>query len=147
MLLAPATPGPGLLHLSGLTDSQVSSHVVRKGSSTSFPLCVVSMELAAQLEARSAVLELSWVPRGVNGEADRLAEGDYAGFDLNQRVGTDLAALPFAVLPALMDAGLRWHQAAAARASAGSGPSLPAGPSGASAGRPRRQPFKEREPW
>ena len=57
-------PGGGTMHLSGLNDSQVSSHVARKGSSTTFPLCVVAMELPAQLEHLVASLDLLWNPPG-----------------------------------------------------------------------------------
>ena len=36
--------------ITGHTDSMVSTHAVVRGMSTSFPLCVVAMELAAQFE-------------------------------------------------------------------------------------------------
>ena len=36
------------------------------------PLCIVLMELAVQLEARSCELDLSWTPRDQNVEADEL---------------------------------------------------------------------------
>ena len=38
------------------------------------------MGLAAQLEHRGCELSLEWVPREVNREADRLADGDTSGF-------------------------------------------------------------------
>ena len=105
------------------------------------------MELAAQLESRSADLELFWVPRDVNKEADRLAEGDYASFDTSLRVGGDATSLPFLVLPALMSAGLTWHGEAAARASAAPGAARPSRGAGPRPPWPRGQAFKEREPW
>ena len=40
--------------------------------STTYPLCLVQMELAAQLEARRAVLMPDWAPRDMNTEADAL---------------------------------------------------------------------------
>ena len=63
------------------------------------------MELAAQLEARQADLELEWVPREANAEADRLADGVAHGFDEAHRVGCDLGSLPWLVLPDLLAAG------------------------------------------
>ena len=83
VLLSPSKLAQGTLGtvvVTGLTDSLVSSSVPTRGMSTKFPLCVVSMELAAQLEARGAELLLGWIPREVNAEADRLAHGDTRGF-------------------------------------------------------------------
>ena len=55
------TPGAvnSLLFL-GDTDSGVSCSAVSRGLSTSYPLCLVAMELSAQLESRAALLRLSW---------------------------------------------------------------------------------------
>ena len=49
VLLAPADrSGAGVVGITGLTDSQVSAAVVARGMSTTYPLCCVAMELAAQ---------------------------------------------------------------------------------------------------
>ena len=67
-------PEDGLANVvvTGFTDSMVSTHAVVRGLSTSFPLCVVAMELAAQLERRGSKLRLQWAPRAHNQEADDL---------------------------------------------------------------------------
>ena len=53
------------------------------------------MELAALLEDRGLHLDLAWIPRGANVDADRLADGDYGDFSPDLRVGADLADVPF----------------------------------------------------
>ena len=134
------------MHPSGLTDSQVSSHVVRKGSTTSFPLCVVAMELAAQLEARSATMELLWIPRDQNSEADRLADSDFGGFSPSLRVAATLEDVRFLVLQELVDAGLEWYTEAAEKHGGGrssaSDRAAEAAPPAA-----KRPKLREREPW
>ena len=76
-----------------------------RGMSTKYPLCVVSMELAAQLEARGAELLLDWIPREVNAEADQLANGDTRGFDPALRVHAEVHQIRWLVLDRLMKAG------------------------------------------
>ena len=60
--------------------------VARKGSSNTFPLCVVAMELAAQLEKANAWVYTEWTPRDLNVEADALTNEDFEGFDPKLKV-------------------------------------------------------------
>ena len=113
MVLTPAalgTPGAaGSVSITGLTDSQVSTHVVTRGLSTSFPLCAVAMELSAQLEARECELHLDWVPRDQNAQADALADGKFQGFSPCRRVPVDFAKVRWLVLDRLMAHGQKCH--------------------------------------
>ena len=116
VLLAPAelqSPGvAGGVTVTGFTDSMVSASVVTRGLTTSFPLCAVAMELSAQLEARGAELLLEWVPREVNTEADRLADGDTRGFKDENRVVAAFGQVRWLVLDRLLEAGLAFQQEA-----------------------------------
>ena len=100
----------GTVWVTGFTDSQVSANVVRRGMTTSFPLCCVVMELAAQLEARDAELILEWAPRDLNAEADALADGRADGFDPALRAEARMEDLPWMLLPALVKAGADFHR-------------------------------------
>ena len=117
VLLAPPelnAPGvAGTVVVTGLTDSQVSAAVVSRGLTTAFPLCAVGMELSAQLEARGAELFLDWVPRGENKEADRLADGDWTGFDPSLRVHANLEQVRWLVLDDLLASGRKFYEGAA----------------------------------
>ena len=70
------------------------------------------MELAAQLEHRSAELFLEWSPRTVNQEADALADGRIDGFNPALRVPVDLSRMQWLVLDRLMAAGVSFQQKA-----------------------------------
>ena len=131
----------GVVGVTGLTDSQVSSEVVSRGLTTAFPLCCVAMELAAQLEMRSAELRLEWVPRNMNEEADRLADGDARGFSSANKRGTEFADLRWLVLDDLLRTGAEFYQASAAR--------TPARRKAATSARRRaaRARLRDREPW
>ena len=65
MVFSPATEqGSGvILALTGATDNQSNQVALRRHMTTRFPLCLVLMELASQLELRNMDLELKWRPR------------------------------------------------------------------------------------
>lgn len=79
----------GVAGLPGLTDNQAITHVRRKFGTASFPLTVVVMELACQLDAAGLELDLRWVP-----EADELFEA----FTEKNRIHVDFDNLPFIIL-------------------------------------------------
>ena len=133
----------GSVAVTGLTDSQVSAAVVARGLTTAYPLCVVAMELAAQLEERKAELFLEWIPREVNQEADRLADGRFDGFTRELRVQATLGEIKWLVMDELLSAGAAFFRSArqhgVKRRLAGQGAVLrPAG---------KRVPLRVREPW
>ena len=92
----------GMVRVTGQTDSQVSANVVARGMSSSFPLCCVAMELATRLEASRLQLDLDWVPRELNQEADDLSNGILDKFDPELRVPVDLGMVQWQMLDRLM---------------------------------------------
>ena len=106
MLFAPdAVEGQRLragVRVTSWTDSQVSVAAAFKGLSTSYPLCLVQMELAAQLESKRAVLEPDWAPRDLNQEADDLTNEVFGAFDPRQRVDVSMSNLPWLVFTDLV---------------------------------------------
>ena len=147
VLLAPsaldARGAAGTVAVTGLTDSQVSSAVVTRGLTTTFPLCAVAMELSAQLERRGAELFLDWIPRDANKEADRLADGDSRGFSEERRVQASIRQINWLVLNELLEAGGRFYEQAQAEKKAQGKARAFAGHSS----RRKRQRLKERDPW
>ena len=85
-----------------------------KGASTKFPLCLIAMELAAQLDLRGAQLEASWVPRELNQEADDLTNELFEAFDQRLRIEVDLSRLDFKVLTKFESAAADFFQEARA---------------------------------
>ena len=73
---SPCAPSKARVVVPGFTDSMNSSLAVAWGVSTSFPLGVVCMELAAQCESANVLLELAWTPCGFNAEVDALSKHD-----------------------------------------------------------------------
>jgi hypothetical protein len=63
---------------------------------------VVLMELALQLHLKGMVLDLHWVPREQNVEADELSNGIFRQFSADKQIAVDIAGLNFLILPALM---------------------------------------------
>ena len=55
-------------------------------------------ELAAQMQMRNMELDLTWVPRNQNEEADGLTNGIFEPFDMSKRVNIEIEKLPFKIL-------------------------------------------------
>lgn len=60
------------------------------------------MELAARLHSLGMELDLNWVPRGQNTEADALMNGEFQGFDEALRIDVQFEDLEFMILERLM---------------------------------------------
>ena len=71
--------------------------------STKYPLCLILMELASQLESLKVSLDLCWKRRDENVEADALTNHDFSLFTLSNRVQINLKDLKWKVLPWLSD--------------------------------------------
>ena len=92
------------------TDNQGNEHLVRKMLTTKFPLCLVAMELAAQLSERHLDLRLEWRPREQNTEADSLTNEDFAGFDPARRLDAAVVRHRLVCLPELEAATREWRR-------------------------------------
>ncbi len=104
-----------VLALPAMTDNQGNESAIRKLSTNKFPLSIIIMELSAQLEARQARLDLHWIPRESNAEADRLSNGDSTGFSPHLRVPVDIGSLEFILLPKLIEFGISYSETARSR--------------------------------
>ena len=100
-------PGPlkGLTHCRGLTDNQGNSFVVAKLMTTTFPLSAVLMQMTSMLGARNLWLDLAWVAREQNVEADSLTNSDFSGFSAANRLPVIWSDLPLDVLDSLVREG------------------------------------------
>ncbi len=94
-----------------VTDNQGNESSLTKLASNRFPLSAVVMEIAAQLEARRARLQMTWAPRENNCEADQLSNGVTEGFDPALRVAINPGEIRWLVLDKLMSHALEFEQA------------------------------------
>ena len=141
---APTTGRKYLVGVTGVTDSQVSSAVVARGLSTSFPLCVVAMEMAAQQERLGIHLDLAWTPRETNAEADALSNLDFEGFSENLRIKVDLGRVNWLVLGRFMSLGTKYYEDVQALKAANK---RKQGAVQVEKAKGRRITLKERDPW
>ena len=126
------------------TDSQVASAASHKGMSTTYPLCLVQMELAAQLEACRAVLTPDWAPRDMNVEADDLTNEDFSKFTPGLRIHVDMDTLPWLVFPSLVREAREFYAGVVAD------PARPQGPARVWPGarpRARGKRLRDTDPW
>ena len=93
----------GRFSISGFTDNASNTFVVDKYLSTKFPVSLVLMELAFQMAKLNATLNLSWIPREQNEEADDLTKDRFEKFDLEKRMEVNLEDAGFSVIPVLAE--------------------------------------------
>ena len=68
--------GRGSITITGGTDNEGNSYVIKKQMTTKYTLCVILMELSAQIQSKGLFLDLNWRRRDRNIEADALSNGD-----------------------------------------------------------------------
>ena len=89
--------------LTAYTDNSSNTHVMKKFVSSKYPLSIIAMELACQLDLLDVELNLAWVPRSQNCQADDLTNERFEEFNPNHRIEVEFETLPFVVLHRLMD--------------------------------------------
>ena len=87
------------LSIGGLTDNNGNRYAVTKMLTTKWPLLVFLAELSLQLEHRCILLEVNWVPREQNTEADAITNGDYVWLSQANQIATSMSQHPFLLLP------------------------------------------------
>ena len=102
-------PTTGLMRCTGATDNAGNSYVVAKLMTTKYPLAPILMELTAALALRGLWLNLEWVPRELNTQADELTNSNYSSFKEEHRMEVVWSKLPFGIMSALLDEGLKFE--------------------------------------
>ena len=112
LAFAPRTPrqGDATATLQGKTDNRGNQYARTRLQTSKYLLCLLMMELSAQVESRSQRLLLRWAPREVNEEADRLSNGLCAGFDPAKRINVNVRAAPWLVLNDLSSVGTEFYR-------------------------------------
>ncbi len=105
----------GTLLIPGVTDNRGNRYALSRLQGTRFPLSAVVMELSAQLETRGARLELAWVPRDLNSEADALSNGITDGFSEAARIPVDYGSMKWLILDRILEAGAAFEAERSAR--------------------------------
>ena len=96
--------------VTSLTDNQGNSHALTHLSSARFPLCVVAMELSAQMDRLGVRLDVRWSPREWNQEADDLSNGKTEGYSVANRVMQNISEIKWLVLDDLMNFGVNFEK-------------------------------------
>ena len=92
----------GRLTLTASTDNLGNSYVLKHFMSCKYPLSIVVMELALQLQMLGLELDLGWVPRAQNSEADALTNKEFEHFDRSKRIEVNFEELKFVIMGELM---------------------------------------------
>ena len=90
------------LTLTASTDNLGNCYVLKHFMSCKYPLSIVVMELALQLQRLGLELDLGWVPRGQNAEADALTNEEFEGFDPDRRIKVNFEEMNFIIMGKLM---------------------------------------------
>ena len=91
-----------VMSLSASTDNLGNTYVLNHFMSCKYPLSIVVMELAVQLKKLGLEMDLKWIPRGQNSEADSLTNSEFMGFDTSKRITVEFEDMKFDVMDKLM---------------------------------------------
>ncbi|CAE7244397.1 unnamed protein product [Symbiodinium sp. CCMP2592] len=80
------------------TDNQGNSRLLKKGSSTKWPLMLINMQLSDLLLRSSVKLLLRWRPRDENQYADQLTNEIFTNFSDEHRIACTYSDLPLSLL-------------------------------------------------
>eukprot|EP00435_Cladocopium_sp_Y103_P008053 s2362_g2.t1 len=92
-----------MLVLTASTDNLGNAYVLQRFLSCKYPPSIVVMELAVRLQRLGLELELGWIPRDQNEEADALTNKGFEGFDTEKRIMKKFEDVEFMVLVELME--------------------------------------------
>ena len=95
----------GRISAGGSTDNQGNRFILNRLMTTKFPLLAFVCEMAAELEEKNCLLDLGWVPRDQNQEADAITNDNLGDFRRENEVKVDMAKMEFKVLRELLDLG------------------------------------------
>ena len=129
----------GRAMIAGSTDNQGNAWVLSRLMSSKFPMLVVLGGIAVQLRARNLHLELDWVPRTKNEEADALTNHDFSAFSPDKRLNIDPENLGLIIMPELLDVAENLYKDIVARRSRKA-----EGPAG---GTKKKAKLRETDPW
>jgi hypothetical protein len=131
------------------TDNKGNGHMLDKLMTTAFPSCAVLMELAVQLHKSGCILDLAWLPREENVEADELSNGDTHRFAAEMEIKIDPAELEthFILLRKMLERGQILYEEVYAARDAEKGLSRRSEAWGARTARRQRKKLRIRAPW
>ena len=94
-----------LVVIRGTTDNRGNKFVVTKLLTSKWPGLAILAEIAEQLEMRDMLLDLDWVPRLQNPEADAITNDAVGGFSPEHEIEVDIQKLDFVMLHELLEQG------------------------------------------
>ena len=97
-------------------------------------------EMAAQLLARQAELDLQWILRNQNDEADGLTNEDFSQFDPSRKIMVEIERLKFLILPKMTKAADKLYSEAKRNKEAAKSRALQRSPT-------KLRPLKDRDLW
>lgn len=129
------------------TDNKGNSFIIQKMMTTKYPGLLVLMEMAEELRSYNSTLELTWLPRESNVEADALTNGDYSGFNLSLRIPADYDKIGWRILPLLQDSALSLYKEISDHKSSATTVSKGGIAAGKFSKRSNKNKLKWRDPW
>ncbi|CAE7243210.1 unnamed protein product [Symbiodinium sp. CCMP2592] len=84
--------------VAGATDNQSNEKLLKKQSTTKWPLMLINMQLSHLLRKACLRLSLTWKPRDENKLADALTNQDFSSFSSEHRLDVSFSELPLELL-------------------------------------------------
>jgi hypothetical protein len=96
--------------MSGVTDNEGNEALINKNMTSKFPLYLMLIELAEQLNLRNMTVDLQWQRRDRNQAADDLTNGKFEESSPQLRILTELNQISWLVLPRILQEATALHE-------------------------------------
>jgi len=96
--------------LEAFTDNKGNMFALRRGMSTKYPLTILLMELSEVLRKSDCNLDLTWVKRDENQDADDLSNMEFKNFDMSRRVDINGKELEWMVFKQMDEASRKLYE-------------------------------------
>ena len=98
------------VYAEAFTDNRGNRFILRKSLSTKFPLTLLVIEVSEMMRKKNAMVDLLWIKRDLNQDADDLTNEEFGNFSEENRVYLKDGKIQWEVMDDLLSSGMELYE-------------------------------------